>query len=250
MLGEVQCVVTVQLNEKAADTAESVEVSLPKTPGVTVQSIQPAESCDTSDPRDIVCTLGNLAQAAKMTVTLNLKLEDVGLLMFRQQATVSADNYPGDVGGGVAKIFIPENIKADVVFLLDTTSSMQQELDSAIAAFEEFLADLPTGQKLTIALIEFKDDVRVKAFTQDPQILVTALEKLTVEGGGLCQEASAEALEIALEHVKDSGAIMLATDASPYPDADLTKLKDTIKQKGIKFHAIVSGDCAASVSSN
>lgn len=245
--GQLQCVVTVHLNEKAAEVAESVEVSLPKTPGVAVQTIQPsAGQCDTEDPRDIICALGNLAQGAESTITLDLQLEDVGLLMFRQQATVSAENYPGDAGSGVAEIFVPEDIKADQVILIDTTSSMQMELDGAIAAYEEILADLPADLKLTIALIEFKDDVRIKAFTQDLQILVTAMEKLTVEGGGLCPEASAEALEIALKHVKDGGTILLATDASPYPEADLTKLGDLLKQKNVKFHALISGDCAMS----
>ncbi|OQW91358.1 MAG: hypothetical protein BWK78_04875 [Thiotrichaceae bacterium IS1] len=245
--GQLQCVVTVHLNEKATEVAESVEVSLPKTPGVAVQTIQPsAGQCDTEDPRDIICALGNLAQGAESTITLDLQLEDVGLLMFRQQATVSAENYPGDAGSGVAEIFVPEDIKADVVIVLDTTSSMQKELDNTIAASEDFIAAQPTDKKLTWALVEFKDDVRIKAFTQDPQILVKALEGLTVEGGGLCSEASAEALEIALKHVKDGGTILLATDASPYPEADLTKLGDLLKQKNVKFHALISGDCAMS----
>jgi uncharacterized protein with von Willebrand factor type A (vWA) domain len=154
------------------------------------------------------------------------------------------------MGGGNAMINIPDHIKADVLILLDTTGSMQMELDSMIAAVKELMANLPTNQPLTMALVEFKDDVRVKAFTQEPKILIKVLGELTVEGGGMCPEASAEALEIALKHVKDGGTILLATDASPYPESNVTKLGDLIKSKGVKFHALVSGTCATSESPN
>jgi hypothetical protein len=241
----------VRLNDKAEETATGVKLSLPKPMGVQVQSVQAsAGQCDTSDPNTILCTLADLTKGSESTVTVNLQLQDVGLLMLRQQAITTANNYPSDAGGSNTMIDIPENIKADVIILLDTTGSMQMELDSTIAAVKELMAKLPINQLLTMALVEFKDDVRVKAFTQDPKILIKALEGLTVEGGGLCPEASAEALEIGLKHVKDGGTILLATDASPYPESDLTKLGDLIKSKGVKFHALVSGDCAATGSSN
>jgi hypothetical protein len=209
-----------------------------------------AGQCDTSNPSTILCTLADLTKGTESTVTVNLQLQDVGLLMVRQQAITSANNYPSDAGGSNTMIDIPDNIKADVIILLDTTGSMQMELDGTIAAVKELLANLPTSQLLTMALVEFKDDVRVKAFTQDPKILIKALEGLTVEGGGLCPEASAEALEIGIKHIKDGGTILLATDASPYPDADLTKSGDLMKQKNVKFHALISGDCASSGSVN
>jgi hypothetical protein len=241
----------VRLNDKAEETATGVKLSLPKPMGVQVQSVQAsAGQCDTSDPNTILCTLADLTKGSESTVTVNLQLQDVGLLMLRQQAITTANNYPSDAGGSNTMIDIPENIKADVIILLDTTGSMQMELDSTIAAVKELMAKLPINQLLTMALVEFKDDVRVKAFTQDPKILIKALEGLTVEGGGLCPEASAEALEIGLKHVKDGGTILLATDASPYPEADLTKLGDLLKQKNVKFHALISGDCATSGSVN
>jgi hypothetical protein len=209
-----------------------------------------AGQCDTSDPNTISCTLADITKGTESTVTIDMELQDGGLLMVRQQAITHANNYPSDSGGGNAMIDIPESIKADIVILLDTTGSMQMELDGTIAAVKELLANLPTNQKLTMALVEFKDDVKVKAFTQDPQILINALEQLVVEGGGMCPEASAEALTIGLRHISNGGTILLITDASPYPDADLTGMADLIKQKSVRFNALISGDCAASDSMN
>jgi hypothetical protein len=36
---------------------------------------------------------------------------------------------------------------------------------------------------------------------------------------------------------------LLATDASPYPEANLENLAALIKSKNMKFNALISGDC-------
>jgi hypothetical protein len=53
-----------------------------------------------------------------------------------------------------------------------------------------------------------------------------------------------EALELAIDHLKDGGQLVLTTDASPYEDADLAGLTRRLKEKHIKLTAIISGDCA------
>jgi uncharacterized protein with von Willebrand factor type A (vWA) domain len=94
-----------------------------------------------------------------------------------------------------------------------------------------------------VALVTFKDDVRVDAYTGDLKVLLKAVKDLKVEGGGTCPEASAEALELAIKHVKEGGTILLATDAPPYDDANLDKLVELMKSKNIKFHAIITEGC-------
>ncbi|OQW86975.1 MAG: hypothetical protein BWK78_09510 [Thiotrichaceae bacterium IS1] len=62
------------------------------------------------------------------------------------------------------------------------------------------------------------------AFTNDLPLLQTVIAGLQDEGGGLGPEASVEALNVALDHVKDHGVIFFSTDASPYDDADIEAL--------------------------
>jgi hypothetical protein len=83
----------------------------------------------------------------------------------------------------------------------------------------------------------------VLAFTKDLPLLQTVIAGLKAEGGGLCPEASVEALNVALDQVKDNGVIFFSTDASPYDDADMAALAARLKTQQVKFNAVVSGDC-------
>jgi len=130
-----------------------------------------------------------------------------------------------------------------MVLVIDTTNSMSPEINGLKATLDTLIKDVPASQRPTMALIEFKDDVRVKAFTQDTEVMLGAVAKLVAEGGGTCPEASAEALEVALKHLKEGGTILLATDASPYPEANLENLTALIKSKNMKFNALITGDC-------
>ncbi len=89
---------------------------------------------------------------------------------------------------------------------------------------------------------QIKDDVKVLAFTKDLPLLQTVIAGLQAEGGGLCPEASVEALNVALDHVKDHGVIFFSTDALPYDDADMDALAARLKTQPVKFNAVVSGD--------
>jgi hypothetical protein len=85
--------------------------------------------------------------------------------------------------------------------------------------------------------------VKVLAFTKDLPLLKTVIEGLKAEGGGLGPEASVEALNVALDQVKDNGVIFFSTDASPYDDADMETLAARLKTQQVTFNAVVSGDC-------
>ncbi len=131
--------------------------------------------------------------------------------------------------------------------------SMQGEIDGVKAALEKFLKDQvdPTQSPL-IALLTFKDEVTVKAFTKDLNVLLKVIKSLKAEGGGGCPEASVEALELATQHVKPGGHIWLSTDASPYSDSaeKIPNLLELLQGKNIRFSATVTGDCATAGSAN
>ena len=92
-------------------------------------------------------------------------------------------------------------------------------------------------------MVVFTDDVKVKAFTRDLDVLLSAVKKLEANGGGTCPEASVEALLIAIPHTKQGGDILFFTDASPYNDADIDGVTKQLMSKGIRFNPIITGDC-------
>jgi hypothetical protein len=73
---------------------------------------------------------------------------------------------------------------------------------------------------------------------------------LTASGGGLCEEAAVEALLVAIPHTKVGGDILFATNASPYADADVDKVIELLRSKGIRFNAMITGDCSMQESWN
>jgi tRNA G46 methylase TrmB len=49
---------------------------------------------------------------------------------------------------------------------------------------------------------------------------------------------------IAVPHTKEGGYILFATDASPYADAEIEKVMALLRSKGIRFNAMITGDCS------
>jgi hypothetical protein len=176
--------------------------------------------------------------------SLTLTPTYAGLLVLTQDTKVTAKEYPAHTVKTRTNIFVPKDLKVDAVLVLDTTHSMQGELKGVIAGLKQFIKDnIDPSLSPTIALIGFKDDVKVLAFTKDLPLLQTVIAGLKAEGGGLGPEASVEALNVALDHVKDNGVIFFSTEASPYDDADRDALAARLKTQQVKFNAVVSGDC-------
>jgi hypothetical protein len=224
-------------------------MQLPK--GLALKTITTAAgTCDSSQFPLVTCQLPNLSIAtpdsvSQTQVEMDVTLKDAGLLVLTNESKVTASNYPAQTVREKTNIFIPDNIKVDMALVIDTTNSMQTEINGVKNAIDQLIAAVPAGQRPMMALIEFKDDVRVKAFTQDANVMLGAVANLVAEGGGTCPEASAEALEVGLKHLKDGGTILLATDASPYPEANLEKLAALIKSQNMKFNALITGDCSS-----
>ena len=97
-------------------------------------------------------------------------------------------------------IFIPEAIQVDLALVIDVTGSMQEEINGIIKALKTFIAERDASTAPLMALLTFGDDVKLAAFTRDMAVLRGAIEELTASGGGLCEEASVEALLVAIPH--------------------------------------------------
>jgi hypothetical protein len=123
---------------------------------------------------------------------------------------------------------------------------MDEELEAVKKAIREKLTQqYEGGAKPVIALVVFRDDVEIKAISADLNVLLDALNQLQAKDGGLCPEASAQALDLALDHLKPNGVIIFVTDAPPYDGTDIDALKAKIVAKQANFISILTkSDCA------
>jgi hypothetical protein len=250
--GVLQYQVNVVLSSKAPTVATGVELELLLPNGVELQAVNSDSAmCDTSNLPKVTCSLADIDPANGVSsVSLDVELKDLGLLLLILEAKLSANEYPTHSVRERTRIDIPTDIEVDIAFVIDVTGSMQEEIDGVIKALKEFIATIDPNESPLIALVTFKDNVTYNAFTSDMNVLLTAIDKLKAKGGGTCPEASIEALNFVIPYVKEGGSILFTTDASPYDDADVEETMVSLRYRGIRFNAMITGDCSMEKSWN
>jgi hypothetical protein len=240
--------INVELSHYASSAATGVTLVSYLPDGVELKSVNTEYgSCETSAFPKITCDIVDLDvnstdSTSHITVGISVILRDPGLLLLTHEASVSANEYPLHSHRERTKVDIGDGF-VNMVFLVDETGSMQQEINGVIKAIREVVTQLNGTTAPWLALVSFKDEVVLKAATQDLELFKQALNDLEVEGGGTCPEASLEALSIAIPHVKAGGTIFLATDASPYEDANMEGVIESLRSRGIRFIPMLTGDC-------
>jgi len=202
--------------------------------------------CDTRNLPSIICTINNLNKndASKNRANINIEVivNDPGILSLKLEAKISANEYPAYITKARTKISLG-NEEADIALVIDTTASMQPEINAIIKAIENFIVENDLGTDPTFALVAFKDNIKIRAVTKNLNVLLKAVKSLKTSGGGLCPEASMEALKVAISFLKKGGTILLSTDASPYDDSNVMEIAKLMRKKGIYFNAMISGAC-------
>lgn len=134
--------------------------------------------------------------------------------------------------------------KADIMFVLDCTGSMQGEIDAikdAITAFADTIES--EGVRVRVGLIEFRDrligeEPRVltfagQPFTNDPAAFRREVAALRATGGGDEPESSLDAVMLALRQpfaLDANKVIVLVTDAPPHiPDKDTKSVEEVVQ---------------------
>ncbi|MDM8559867.1 VWA domain-containing protein [Candidatus Parabeggiatoa sp. HSG14] len=205
-------------------------------------------NCDVSNLPSITCTINNLnkndANNNKAIVNIEAILNDPGVLSLRLETKVSANEYPTHTNRTRTKISL-DNVGADIALVIDTTASMQAEINAIIKAIENFIIENDLSIFPTFALVTFKDkdNVKIRAVTRNLDVLLKTIKSLKISGGGTCPEASMEALKLAISYLKKGGTILLSTDASPYDDSNVMEIAKLMRKKGIYFNAMISGAC-------
>lgn len=145
-----------------------------------------------------------------------------------------------------------KNPQLDVVFVIDTTGSMADEIETVKTEMRKIIKKVQSGQPrpdVRCGLVLFRDrgDAYVTkkfALTTDLQSVESEIIRITADGGGDTPEAVSEALHVAVEEMdwnfeqRTSRMMILMGDAAPqrYSDGyDYRVELAAAKQKGIKL---------------
>jgi hypothetical protein len=157
-------------------------------------------------------------------------------------------NHPGRSGAPVA---------LDVLFLIDATGSMEDEINKLKATILEISAQigtLPASPAVRFGMVTYRDRgdsdfIKVHDFTSDVRVFQAELSKVRAHGGGDYPESLNEALHRAVWDVRwregeTVRLIFLVADAPPHLDYDQDFAYDEemleVVQRGIKIIPIAS----------
>ena len=247
--GGLHCTAEVVLSSLAPNAATGVELVMTLPNGVELQSLNTDYGmCDVSNMPILTCSMTDLSvdspdDISSVAVNFEEVLQDPGLLALTHDVKVTANGYSAHTSRARTKVFIPPEYQVDFAIVIDVTGSMEPEMNGTKSAVNNFIEGLEPSQVPLTALVVFRDEVMVKAVTTDLSLVEKAINDMKASGGGTCPEASVEALDVAITHVKEGGTIFFVTDASPYEDADVAGIMERMGTKGIIFNAIITGDC-------
>ena len=172
----------------------------------------------------------------------------------RQASTVLQRGQKSAVEVQLAQARLPAKAKLDLVFLVDATGSMDDEIDklkSSLRSITDEVARLPSHPDLCLGLVAYRDRgdaffVRSHDLTNDVNAFQGALNALQAAGGGDEPEAMNEALHETVHHISWRGdqttrLVVLVADAPPHLDYGGPQYDDDMLAalgKGIKVMSV------------
>lgn len=148
----------------------------------------------------------------------------------------------------------PARARLDLVFLVDATGSMADEIDklkASLRSIADEVAGLPSQPDLCFALVAYRDHgdafvLRSHDFTNDLSAFQGVLNRLQAAGGGDYPEAMNEALHETIHRLswRGDGAtrmVLLLADAPPHVDQGGPQYDDDMQAalgKGIKVFSV------------
>ncbi len=144
--------------------------------------------------------------------------------------------------------------RLDVIFVLDATGSMGDEIDAVKEHLRSMIARIQAGSpapRVRFGLVAYRDHgdeflTRVFDLSEDPARVEAAVRRLEADGGGDTPEAVAEALHAAIHQIRwdsdrsTSRLLFLIGDAAPHQDAGLdfrAQVREA-RARGITVHAL------------
>ena len=151
----------------------------------------------------------------------------------------------------------PEKQPLDVLFLIDSTGSMADEIHrikATLLSIAESISNLPSQPDLRFAMVAYRDRgddyvTRKFDFEPDPKKFLRTIRHLQAQAGGDYPESLNEALHVAVNDVQwreinTVRIIFLIADAPPHldyqQDYSYAENMATAREKGIKIHAVAT----------
>lgn len=204
------------------------------------------------------CDSKLLSESARSRITMQMPKKRIKLAAPAAKASALRDNRnitSYDLAHALEKKFYDKNTghkRADIMFILDCTESMQGEINAIRDTILSFAYTLESnGVQARVGLIAFRDRLineehsvlsfGGQPFTDDPAAFRKEVMKLVAIGGGDEPESSLDAILLALRQPFDQKAkkiLVLVTDAPPHvPDKEaksVNDVTDAIKAAGIE----------------
>ncbi len=140
--------------------------------------------------------------------------------------------------------------KADIVFVVDDTGSMGEEIEGVkqgiISYLDSFSTSPDSASCKVFQLVTFKDDYTIRPASTDLNVIKNQVSALFASGGSDCPEASIEALIAVDALVKDGGDVRLYTDADPHAGLNPQTVIDLYSAHGVTQSTLLSGTCSGS----
>jgi Mg-chelatase subunit ChlD len=153
---------------------------------------------------------------------------------------------------------LQDRIPLDILFILDTTGSMGEEIERLKATIQLIhlnLSSLSAKPLLRFGLVLYKDEggeeyvTRIVHLTEDLDKFQNELNSVEAYGGGDTPEDLQAALEDSMKEIKwNTNGVRLSyiiTDAPPHLDYgqeyDYTRASLEAKERGIKIHSVGTG---------
>ena len=152
----------------------------------------------------------------------------------------------------------PQQTPLDVMFLLDATGSMDDEIASlkrTLLSIAQQVNDLPANPDLRFAMVAYRDRddeyvTKLFDFESDPDTFLETIRNISADGGGDNPESLNEAFHVALNQARwrtDPATvrlIFLIADAPPHldysQDYDYAELMDQARAQAVKVHAVAT----------
>ncbi len=126
---------------------------------------------------------------------------------------------------GIEKVSASNNIPVDIIFVIDQTGSMRQEVNEVKTNIAEFTQRLSIkGVDYRLGLVTFSDKVeKSKGFTEDVNRFISWIDEMSIGGGGDDNENALEGLYEAGNYLYRLAAqriVILITDAMYHQKGD------------------------------